>query len=96
MPSFFSDSGRLFFEASVTRLLECSFSQKAGTPSPDFGGGIGESEHVGRWGPAEVAIVSEAEGMRAFGLEAFNSEAILSPGQQKVMDRANRILGFYD
>ena len=69
-----------------------------GTPCPDFGGGVGESGHVGR---PEVKDVQEADGsgdgMRAFGLEAWDSdEAGLTAGQREVMDRANKILEFYD
>ena len=72
------------------------FDHVIGAPCPDFGGGIGEGDHVGRWGAAEIASVSESEGMRAFGLEAFDAdEPNLSPGQKEVMNRANKILGFY-
>lgn len=68
-----------------------------GEPCPDFGGGVGEGQHIGRWSVSDLAAVSEAEGMRAFGLEAFNPEEEgLSPGQKEVINRANKILGFYD
>lgn len=43
-----------------------------GTPSPDFGGGVGESEHIGRPGVEDVRRVDPADGMRAFGLSAWN------------------------
>jgi hypothetical protein len=67
----------------------------AGTPSPDFGGGVGESEHVGRMGVEDVARVDAEEGMRAFGLKRWESGAAgLSAGQKEVMERANAILGF--
>jgi hypothetical protein len=67
----------------------------AGTPSPDFGGGVGESGHVGRMGVEDVARVDAEEGMRAFGLKRWESEAAgLSAGQREVMERANGILGF--
>jgi hypothetical protein len=67
----------------------------AGTPSPDFGGGVGESEHVGRMGVEDVARVDAEEGMRAFGLKRWKSGAAgLSAGQKEVMERANAILGF--
>jgi hypothetical protein len=66
-----------------------------GTPSPDFGGGIGESEHVDRPGVGDVERVDAEEGMRAFGLKKWESDAAgLSAGQRKVMERANEILGF--
>lgn len=71
-----------------------------GVPCPDFGGGVGESQHVGRPGVDEVRAAdgsTTGDGMKAFGLEAWDSdEAGLMPGQREVMDRANKILGFYD
>lgn len=67
-----------------------------GTPCPDFGGGKGESEHIGRPGAEDVKKVNPIEGMRAFGmLEWDSSEPNLTDGQKEVMDRANKILGFY-
>jgi hypothetical protein len=67
-----------------------------GVPSPDFGGGEGESRHVGRPAADDVAKVSGKEGLRAFGLMEWDStEAGLSGGQREAMDRANKALGFY-
>ncbi|KAK5000814.1 hypothetical protein LTR66_000400 [Elasticomyces elasticus] len=67
-----------------------------GTPSPDFPGGKGESEHAGRPNIEDVARVSDVEGMRAFGLAEWDSnEADLTNGQRETMDRANKILSFY-
>lgn len=66
-----------------------------GTPSPDFGGGIGESKHVNRPGVEDVERVDAEDGMRAFGLKKWESDAAgLSAGQKQVMERANEILGF--
>lgn len=71
-----------------------------GTPCPDFGGGVGESKHIGRPGAEDVQKADgsgKGEGMQAYGLEAWDSdEAGLTPGQREVMDRANKILGFYN
>jgi hypothetical protein len=67
----------------------------AGTPSPDFGGGKGESEHVGRPGVEDVERVDAQEGLRAFGLKRWDEGAEgLSAGQREVLGRANGILGF--
>ena len=68
-----------------------------GTPSPDFGGGVGESQHVGRIkAEAMLELVGE-EGCRAMGLQEWDSDAAgLTPGQRVILDRANKILGFYD
>ncbi|KAK0977225.1 hypothetical protein LTR91_013379 [Friedmanniomyces endolithicus] len=67
-----------------------------GWPSPDFGGGVGESQHVGRPGVEDVERVNSGDGLQAFGLKAFDGEAEgLTSGQREVIDRANKILGFY-
>ena len=68
-----------------------------GTPSPDFGGGIGESKHVGRIKAEDMHELVGAEGCRAMGLEPWDSDAAgLIPGQRVILDRANKILGYYD
>ncbi|USP79064.1 hypothetical protein yc1106_06338 [Curvularia clavata] len=68
-----------------------------GTPSPDFGGGVGESKHVGRVQAEEMRELVGEEGCRAMGLLEWDSEAPgLSTGEKVVLDRANKILGFYD
>ena len=67
----------------------------AGTPSPDFGGGEGESNHIGRATVEDVRQVNPIEGMRAFGLEAWDSDAAgLTGAQRELMRRANNMLGF--
>lgn len=66
----------------------------AGTPCPDFGGGIGESAHIGRPGVEDVRQVDPEDGMRAFGLSPWNpSEPGLTAGQRRVMEKSNKILG---
>ncbi|KAF2156557.1 DUF1479-domain-containing protein [Myriangium duriaei CBS 260.36] len=66
-----------------------------GIPAPDFPGGEGESRHVGRPGVADVAQVNDKAGMRAFGLERWNSEQEgLSEGEKKMLQIANETLGF--
>lgn len=68
-----------------------------GTPSPDFGGGAGESEHVGRVMPEDMPQLVGEEACQAMGLAEWDSGAPnLSPGEKVILDRANKILGFYD
>jgi hypothetical protein len=68
-----------------------------GTPSPDFGGGIGESQHVGRIKVEDLPQLVGEEACKAMGLAEWNSdEANLTPGERVVLDRSNKILGFYD
>jgi hypothetical protein len=66
-----------------------------GMPSPDFGGGEGESNHTGRPKTEDVASFVSLDGMRAFGLEKWDEGAEgLTPGSKKLLVRSNRILGF--
>jgi hypothetical protein len=70
-----------------------------GTLSPDFGGGEGESKFVGRMGVndlGEIGSTRGADGLRAMGLEMWDAEAEgLTSGQWRVMNLANKELGFY-
>lgn len=69
----------------------------AGTPSPDFGGGPGERAHVGRIKADDMMAWLGEEGCRAMGLKEWDSDAAgLTPAQRVTLDRANKILGFYD
>jgi hypothetical protein len=68
-----------------------------GTPSPDFGGGVGESEHVGRIKAEDLPQLVDEDACRAMGLAEWDSNALgLTPGERVILDRANKILGFYD
>lgn len=76
----------------LARQRECFLD---GAPCPDFGGGKGEADHVGKAKIEDVRGVNPIEGMQAFGLCAWESDAPgLEPGQRQVMERANKILGF--
>ena len=98
-----SDSSVMYIPACPLTITNAEFVARQresflnGTPCPDFGGGKGEGEHVGRAGIEDVRKVNPNEGMQAFGLAEWNSDAPeLTAGQREVMDRANKILGFYD
>ncbi|KAK7923610.1 hypothetical protein PG985_007681 [Apiospora marii] len=66
-----------------------------GTPGPDFPGGAGESEHVGR--PTVDFLRRYAggrpEGLRAMGLEKLEAHPRDPAGAQQVTEQANQILG---
>ncbi|KAK5714388.1 hypothetical protein LTR17_017169 [Elasticomyces elasticus] len=98
-----SDSSVMYIPACPLTVENAEFLTRqreaflTGRPCPDFGGGVGESEHVGRPGPNDVENVNDGDGLQAFGLKAFDGEiGGLSGGQREVIDRANKILGFYD
>ncbi|KAF2454676.1 hypothetical protein BDY21DRAFT_352424 [Lineolata rhizophorae] len=83
-------------ESNAKFLLRQREAFVQGIPCPDFGGGEGESRHVGRPTAADVARTADADGLRAFGLQEWDAdEPGLSPGQREVLNRANKTLGFY-
>lgn len=68
---------------------------RKGTPGPDFPGGKGESEHVGRPDEAFVRAVAGQDGLASIGLEPLvvqGSDA--SEGEREAVRRVNSILGF--
>lgn len=98
-----SDSSVMYIPACPLTVSNAEFLARQrdcfldGTPCPDFGGGKGESEHVGRPGVEDVKKLNPVEGMQAFGLREWDSDAPgLTNGQREVMDHANKISGFYD
>lgn len=97
-----SDSSVLYIptcpltESNAQGLLRQRENFIHGTPSPDFGGGMGESEHVGRVKVEDMEALVGVKGCRAAGLMEWDSEEPnLTPGQKEVLDRANKVLGFY-
>ncbi|KAF2450823.1 DUF1479-domain-containing protein [Karstenula rhodostoma CBS 690.94] len=68
-----------------------------GTPSPDFGGGEGESKHVGRVSVDELEALVGEDSRRGMGLEVWDSSGEdLGMGEKVVLDRANKVGGWYD
>lgn len=67
----------------------------SGLPPPDYGAGEGEKHHVGRPDAADAASLTDKDGMRAMGLERWESERDgLSEGEREMMRSANKMLGF--
>ncbi|ESZ98223.1 hypothetical protein SBOR_1399 [Sclerotinia borealis F-4128] len=69
----------------------------AGLPGPDFPGGKGESEHIGRPGVKEVEEWTGEDGLRAMGLSKFvageEGEGD-GEGVKKAVEAGNKFLGF--
>ncbi|KAF2751160.1 DUF1479-domain-containing protein [Sporormia fimetaria CBS 119925] len=66
-----------------------------GVPSPDFGGGEGESRHVGRVRVEDMRELVDVEGCRGMGLMEWDTrEEGLGRGEREVLGRANEVLGF--
>ncbi|KAH9219054.1 hypothetical protein DL95DRAFT_487364 [Leptodontidium sp. 2 PMI_412] len=67
----------------------------AGVPAPDFPGGKGESEHIGRATTESVTSEANELGLSSMGLSKLRkSEADKLPGAEKMIQRANQLLGF--
>lgn len=75
----------------VARMRE---AWRRGTPGPDFPGGKGESEHIGRPTEEFLRSVTDADGLAAVGLEPLPEPVGGSEGEREVVRRANKILGF--
>ncbi|KAK2060096.1 DUF1479-domain-containing protein [Colletotrichum caudatum] len=79
-------------DLNVAYLARQREAFRLGLPGPDFPGGKGESEHVGR--PGEEAV-RDVEARRAMGLERLLPVAGgEGHGERELIDRANRVLGF--
>ncbi|BGP27636.1 hypothetical protein JCM10295v2_006610 [Rhodotorula toruloides] len=67
---------------------------EAGKPAPDFPGGAGESQFVGRAWEGDVHAGSGKAGLRALGYAPFVPLEGETEGGKRVINEANRILGF--
>ncbi|PWY88267.1 DUF1479-domain-containing protein [Aspergillus heteromorphus CBS 117.55] len=66
----------------------------AGVPPPNFPGGKGESEHVGRTTEEDLRNFTNEEGLKSFGFAKWDAqENNLNQGQRWVLEESNRILG---
>jgi hypothetical protein len=84
-------------ESNAQGLLRQRQTFIEGVPSPDFGGGVGESGHVGRAKVEDMEKLVGVDGCRAAGLAEWDSQEVgLTAGQREVLDRANKVLGFYN
>lgn len=82
-------------EGNAEHLARARHNFVNGYPSPDFGGGEGESKHVGRITAEKFEKTSDFEARRAMGMEEWDAgESGLTDGQVELMNRANKILGF--
>lgn len=65
-----------------------------GTPAPDFPGGIGEKEHVGRPTKDDVEKSLPLPALQTLGLEKLEVQERESAGARAAIESANRALGF--
>ncbi|KZL64897.1 DUF1479 domain protein [Colletotrichum tofieldiae] len=78
-----------------TNALYLARQRKAfllGQPSPDFGGGKGETTHMGRPGVQEVSDAGGEDGLRAMGLLPWEDKEGRNPTEKALVGMANAIL----
>ncbi|KAL2755051.1 hypothetical protein ACRALDRAFT_1064766 [Sodiomyces alcalophilus JCM 7366] len=78
-----------------TNALYLARQRKAfllGQPCPDFGGGQGETTHLGRPGTQEVNDAGGDEALRAMGLMPWEEDDASSPNEVALVRLANGIL----
>lgn len=66
----------------------------AGIPGPDFPGGKGEAEHIGRPSESDLRSQLSITGLRAMGMERLVAVDGDTIGAKEVVNAANDILGF--
>ena len=64
-----------------------------GTPAPDFPGGQGESEHVGRPTAEHVRKHGDPIGVQSMGLDTLTVVNGETPGGEDAVKHANAVLG---
>ncbi|KAH7321259.1 hypothetical protein B0I35DRAFT_351742 [Stachybotrys elegans] len=98
VPHYNVDAAAMYLPAcplTQTNALYLARQRKAfllGLPSPDFGGGRGESSHLSRPGVQEVNDAGGNDGLRAMGLLPWDVEDAETEVDADVIDMANSIL----
>jgi Protein of unknown function (DUF1479) len=95
-----SDSSVLYIpvcpttEASARYVARERAAFLDGTPAPDFPGGKGESEHLGRPTVEDVKGHSDPIGVQSMGLDRLIAAEDDTPGGKEAVRKANAVLGF--
>ncbi|KAG0652040.1 hypothetical protein D0Z07_0900 [Hyphodiscus hymeniophilus] len=78
-------------EQNAEYLVRQREAFSSGSPGPDFPGGVGESEHVGRMGKEDVRNVGGEDGLRAMGLGSWEINGRTN-GIRRVVKKANELI----
>ncbi|KAL2064951.1 hypothetical protein VTL71DRAFT_4091 [Oculimacula yallundae] len=96
-----TDSSVMYIPVCPVTELNAKYSAKqresfaTGIPAPDFPGGQGESKHLGRATTESVTRDASDLSLSTMGLSRLEtSEADGIPGAQKMLEKANQLLGF--
>lgn len=80
-------------EANAEYLQRQKMDFLAGVPPPDFPGGKGECEHVGRTTAADLRTLANEQGLRTVGFGKWDTRREdLCQGQRAVLEKANEVL----
>jgi hypothetical protein len=95
-----SDSSVLYIPVCPTTENNAKYAatQRAafleGTPAPDFPGGIGEKEHVGRPTVEYMHGSTTSAGLQTLGLKRLEAQDDEDAGAVEALQKANVALGF--
>jgi Protein of unknown function (DUF1479) len=81
-------------EANTRYLVRQREAFLRGYPGPDFPGGKGEAEHVGRLQVENLKTQVQSDGLQAMGLQKLEVAEETSTGVRSVIQKANNVLGF--
>lgn len=95
-----SDSSVMYIPACPLTKANVDYAHKQrehflqGIPAPDFPGGVGESQHVGRPDAAALMSIAGQDALRAFGFAPFDVAAARERGEEEVLKYGNKVMGF--
>jgi hypothetical protein len=81
-------------KASAEYVVRQREAFRAGTPGPDFPGGEGELQHIGRATEEYVKKYCDPLGVESVGLDKLVTAENDTPGGKAVVAEANKILRF--
>ena len=93
------DSSVMYIPACPTTKANVEYAQKQrehflqGIPAPDFPGGIGESQHIGRPDAATLMALAGQDALRACGFAPFDVSAAKERGEKEVLKYGNKVMG---
>ena len=76
-------------QINLDYLVQQRYSFEHGIPPPDFPGGQGESQHIGRATPQHIQTM---EGRRTMGYQPFTIHSNMTQGQKQIISQANQKL----
>lgn len=94
------DSSVLYIPACPTTRSNLDYLRRQrenfenGVPPPDFPGGEGERQHVGRATVEDLKAMAGTDALRSTGFAPFDVAAAASKGEAEVLKYGNKVMGF--